>query len=170
MNFYDKVKKLQSLKQNKGVIVLVRCGVFFTGIGKDGVILSEKYGYVPVCSKEKVCKCGMPVRVINRLVKKMVQDNREFVIYDYDKNNIEKYTKLLRLEGKHTYEDRNCIGCEECWYKHNRITLKIEYVLKDINKPIGISEYELIKSIPEDLKSDLPTVEEIENEIEEKLK
>ena len=42
--------------------------------------------------------------------------------------------------------------------------------LKDINKPIGISEYELIKSIPENLKSNLPTVEEIENEIEEKLK
>ena len=46
----------------------------------------------------------------------------------------------------------------------------LEYALKDINKPIGISEYELIKAIPEDLKSNLPTVEEIENEMEEKLK
>ncbi len=47
---------------------------------------------------------------------------------------------------------------------------QIAYALKDINKPIGISEYELIKSIPEDLKSNLPTIEEIENEMEKKLK
>ena len=48
--------------------------------------------------------------------------------------------------------------------------IKAEYALKDINKPIGISKYELIKAIPEDLKSNLPTVEEIESEMEEKLK
>ena len=44
--------------------------------------------------------------------------------------------------------------------------VKAEYALKDINKPIGISEYELIKAIPEDLKSNLPSVEEIENELD----
>ena len=58
-------------------------------------------------------------------------------------------------------------------WSHNIVLMskvKAEYALKDINKPIGISEYELIKSIPEDLKSNLPTVEEIENEMEEKLK
>ena len=48
--------------------------------------------------------------------------------------------------------------------------VKAEYALKDINKPIGISEYELIKAIPEDLKSNLPTVEEIEQEISKKIK
>jgi predicted nuclease of restriction endonuclease-like (RecB) superfamily len=40
-----------------------------------------------------------------------------------------------------------------------------EYALKDVNKPIGISEYDLIKSIPEDLKKSLPTVEELEQEL-----
>lgn len=37
-----------------------------------------------------------------------------------------------------------------------------EYALKDIHKPIGISEYELTKAIPDNLKSSLPSIEQIE--------
>lgn len=66
-----------------------------------------------------------------------------------------------------TDDDNSSIGILLC-KENNKV--KAEYALKDINKPIGILEYELIKSIPENLKSNLPTVEEIENEIEEKLK
>ena len=66
-----------------------------------------------------------------------------------------------------TDDDNPSIGILLC-KENNKV--KAEYALKDINKPIGISEYELIKSIPENLKSNLPTVEKIENEIEEKLK
>lgn len=43
-----------------------------------------------------------------------------------------------------------------------------EYALKDVNKPIGISEYELTRALPDNLKSSLPTVEEIEERLEEK--
>lgn len=64
-------------------------------------------------------------------------------------------------------EDNPTIGILLCKEKNKVIA---EYSLKDINKPIGISEYDLIKAIPENLKSNLPTVEEIENEITEKLK
>lgn len=66
-----------------------------------------------------------------------------------------------------TKEDNSSIGILLCKEKNK---VKAEYALKDIKKPIGITEYELIKAIPEDLKSNLPTVEEIENEMEEKLK
>ncbi|MEO5996329.1 MAG: hypothetical protein ABIN89_06365 [Chitinophagaceae bacterium] len=41
-----------------------------------------------------------------------------------------------------------------------------EYALKDINKPIGISEYQLTSAIPVNLKSSLPTIEELEKELE----
>jgi len=41
-----------------------------------------------------------------------------------------------------------------------------EYALRDINKPIGIAAYELTQSIPENLRGSLPTIEEIENELE----
>jgi hypothetical protein len=40
-----------------------------------------------------------------------------------------------------------------------------EYALRGMNKPIGISEYELTRALPEELKSVLPTIEEIEAEI-----
>lgn len=40
-----------------------------------------------------------------------------------------------------------------------------EYALRDIHKPIGVSDYELTRALPERLKSSLPTVEEIEKEL-----
>jgi len=40
-----------------------------------------------------------------------------------------------------------------------------EYALSDIHKPIGVSEYQLTQSLPENLKSSLPSIEEIEAEL-----
>jgi hypothetical protein len=40
-----------------------------------------------------------------------------------------------------------------------------EYSLRGVDKPIGISEYELTRALPPNLKSALPTVEEIEAEL-----
>ncbi len=40
-----------------------------------------------------------------------------------------------------------------------------EYALRDINKPIGISEYRLAESLPDKLKGSLPTIEELESEL-----
>jgi hypothetical protein len=41
--------------------------------------------------------------------------------------------------------------------------------LKDINQPIGVSEYQLSKLFPEEFKSSLPTIEEIEKELSSEL-
>jgi len=62
--------------------------------------------------------------------------------------------------------DNPTIGILLCATKDN---VKAEYALKDINKPMGISQYDFSKAIPEDLKASLPTIEEIENEIEGKI-
>jgi hypothetical protein len=40
-----------------------------------------------------------------------------------------------------------------------------EYALRGMNKPIGISEYELTRSLPDELQSALNTFEEIEAEL-----
>lgn len=40
-----------------------------------------------------------------------------------------------------------------------------EYALRDMNKPIGISEFELTRSLPKNLRSSLPSIEEIESEL-----
>ncbi len=58
--------------------------------------------------------------------------------------------------------DNPTIGLILCESK-NRIFA--EYALKDINKPIGISEYELTRALPENLKSSLPSIEELEIEL-----
>jgi predicted nuclease of restriction endonuclease-like (RecB) superfamily len=40
-----------------------------------------------------------------------------------------------------------------------------EYALEDYSKPIGVSEYRLAESLPEKLQGNLPTIEELENEL-----
>ncbi len=59
-------------------------------------------------------------------------------------------------------QDNPTIGLLLC---KSRSKIIAEYALKDIDKPIGISEYELTKAIPEDLKPSLPSIEEIEAEL-----
>jgi predicted nuclease of restriction endonuclease-like (RecB) superfamily len=58
--------------------------------------------------------------------------------------------------------DNPSIGILLC---KSRNKVVAEYALKSIEKPIGVSEYELTKAIPEKLKSSLPTIEEIESEL-----
>jgi predicted nuclease of restriction endonuclease-like (RecB) superfamily len=62
--------------------------------------------------------------------------------------------------------DNPSIGLILCKGKNN---ITAEYALKDINKPIGLAEYKLEKAIPENLKPSLPTVEEIEAELNRTL-
>lgn len=40
-----------------------------------------------------------------------------------------------------------------------------EYALRDVHKPIGVSEYELTRALPDNLKCSLPSIEEIEAEL-----
>jgi predicted nuclease of restriction endonuclease-like (RecB) superfamily len=60
--------------------------------------------------------------------------------------------------------DNPTIGLMICKNKNNIVA---EYALNSINHPIGVSEYELTKLFPEEFKSSLPTIEEIENELKD---
>ena len=64
-------------------------------------------------------------------------------------------------------EDNPTIGIILCKKKDK---IEAEYSLRDINKPIGISNYKLSNAIPDNLTTKLPTVEELEVELAEKLK
>ena len=55
--------------------------------------------------------------------------------------------------------DNPTIGLLLCEQKDKVIA---EYTLRDINKPIGISHYELMRILPEKLQTELPAIEEIE--------
>jgi len=41
----------------------------------------------------------------------------------------------------------------------------VEYALSDVRKPIGVSEYQLTRALPEELRSSLPSLEAIEAEL-----
>jgi len=60
-------------------------------------------------------------------------------------------------------QDNPTIGLLLCKTKDN---LTAEFSLRDINKPIGVASYQtqLLKKLPKELKSKLPTIEEIEAE------
>jgi predicted nuclease of restriction endonuclease-like (RecB) superfamily len=62
--------------------------------------------------------------------------------------------------------DNPTIGLMLCQDKKKVLA---EYALRGITKPIGISEYELTRALPDSLKSALPTIEEIEAELEMEL-
>ena len=63
--------------------------------------------------------------------------------------------------------DQPTIGLILC---QERSRLLAEYSFAGIDKPIGISTYELTRALPKDMKSALPTVEEIEAELSEVAK
>ena len=62
--------------------------------------------------------------------------------------------------------DQPTIGLILCQTKDRILA---EYSLRDIHKPIGISDYELTRALPDNLKSSLPTVEEIEAEMAQEV-
>jgi hypothetical protein len=61
-----------------------------------------------------------------------------------------------------TPEDNPTIGLLLCREKNQ---IEVEFALRDLNKPIGVSEYVLVQKLPDNLKSSLPTIEEIEEEL-----
>ena len=39
------------------------------------------------------------------------------------------------------------------------------FALRDMNKPMGVSEIQLVEQLPDDLKSSLPSIDELETEL-----
>ncbi|MBV4226702.1 DUF1016 family protein [Parabacteroides distasonis] len=62
--------------------------------------------------------------------------------------------------------DNQTIGLLLC---QNKDRIMAEYALRDVHKPIGISDYELGKALPKDIKSGLPSIEELENKLSREL-
>jgi hypothetical protein len=60
-------------------------------------------------------------------------------------------------------DDKPSIGLLLCRSKDK---VDVEYALRDLNKPIGIANWEtmIVKSLPNKLKGSLPTVKELEQE------
>lgn len=63
------------------------------------------------------------------------------------------------LRGEH---DNKTIGLLLC---NGGDKVVVQYALSSYYQPIGVSDYQLSKAIPEQLKSALPSIEEVEEEL-----
>ena len=59
-------------------------------------------------------------------------------------------------------QDNPTIGILICKSKNDTV---VEYALKDVHKPIGVSEYIITKKLPDEFKSSLPSIKDIEAEL-----
>jgi len=73
------------------------------------------------------------------------------------------YTSAIDGEIK-GQRDNPTIGILICKSKNDTI---VEYALKDIEKPLGVSEYKFTDILPQEYESTLPSIEQIESELKE---
>ena len=59
--------------------------------------------------------------------------------------------------------DNPSIGLLLCKSKNDLVA---EYSLKDMSKPIGVSEYKITSTLPEELEQQLPSVEDLQKRIQ----
>ncbi len=70
---------------------------------------------------------------------------------------------LSALDDKVKLEEENpSIGIIIC---KSKIKTVVEYALKDVNKPIGVATYKIIKELPKEIKKYLPSPKEIEKRL-----
>ena len=94
---------------------------------------------------------------------------RAYVVIDLKKGKFKPeyagklnfYCNVVDDQLRHA-TDQPTIGLILCQTKDRVLA---EYALRGIDKPIGVSSYELTRALPASLKSALPTVEEIEAEL-----
>ncbi len=71
------------------------------------------------------------------------------------------YLNVIDDQLRHT-SDQPSIGILLC-KTPNKVV--VEYALKNVNSPLGVAEYQLTGAIPDDLKGELPSIEDLEKEL-----
>ena len=99
-SFLNMVKDLEKFEENKGYLILVRCGAFFVAIGANAVILSNEVGLNTICMVKGICKVGIPLNSIYDYIKRLEHLNKSFVIYNYSKDEmIDNGKNIQRCTG-----------------------------------------------------------------------
>lgn len=75
------------------------------------------------------------------------------------------YLAALDEEMRHP-DDQPSIGLILCKEK-NRIV--VEYALKSSTRPVGVAEYKLTRTLPKNLKAELPSPKQIRDGLKEKV-
>ena len=135
------IEIVEKLKiENPDTIILIQSGIFFCALGRDAAILNKELNYKPICYKSNICKCGIPINSIEKIIPKLRKTNYSYNIYSYNKDT--QATKIIyKISGnKKIKEDRQNIDCNTCWYNCNKrkeesiYIKKLEELMKEENK------------------------------------
>lgn len=128
---------------------LLELGKGFAFIGQQYHLqIAENDYYIDLLFYHTKLKCYVVIELKNTAFKPEYAGKLNFYLSAVD--------SLIKDEN-----DKATIGILLCKDKNN---IEAEFALRDINKPIGISELKLIENLPENLKSSMPTIEELESE------
>ena len=96
----------------------------------------------------------------SELAVQTLKDPYWFDFIETKEKMIERDIELLKKDG-----DNPSIGLILCRDKNKTVA---EYALRDMTKPIGVSEYKLTEYLPQELEKTLPSVEDIEKRVKAK--
>lgn len=131
---------------------LLELGKGFAYIGRQyHIAVAEKDYYIDLLFYHVILKAYVVIELKNTAFIPEYAGKLNFYLSAVD--------SLLKQE-----DDKPTIGILLCRDKNN---IEAEFALRDINKPMGVSEFKLTEILPEDLKSSLPTVEEIEQTLKQ---
>ncbi|NOX17668.1 MAG: DUF1016 domain-containing protein [Chlorobi bacterium] len=130
---------------------LLELGSGFAFVGKQKALqVGERDFFIDLLFYHTMMHCYVAVEL------KTVDFEPEFA------GKLNFYIKAVDEQMK-TENDKPTIGILICKSKDKTV---VEYALSDIYKPMGVSEYQLIQTLPEELKANLPSIEQIEAEFE----
>ena len=131
---------------------LLELGKGFAFIGRQYHLeIGDNDYYIDLLFYHVVLKCYVVVELKNKKFIPEFAGKLNFYLSAVD--------TLLKRE-----DDQPTIGLLLCRDKNN---IEVEFALRDMHKPMGVSEYILVESLPENLKGSLPTVEEIEFDLQQ---
>jgi len=89
----------------------------------------------------------------------------ELKVTDFEPEHVGKLNFYIKAvdEQIRQEDDQPTIGILLCKSKDQTV---VEYALSGMQKPLGVTEYQLTQSLPDDLKDSLPSIEAIEKELE----
>lgn len=129
---------------------MLELGKGFAYVGQQyPLVISGKEYFLDLLFYHTRLKCYVVIELKNTSFKPEYTGKLNFYLSAVD--------SLIKME-----DDNPTIGLLLCREKDG---IEAEFALRDIQKPIGISEYILTKKLPDNLKSSLPTIEEIENQL-----
>ena len=142
-----KEKQIEDAMIDKIKNVLIELGNGFAFVGNQyKITVSDTDYFIDLLFYHLELRCYVVVELKARKFKPTDAGQLNFYLSAID--------DILRKSG-----DNPTIGILLCKEK-DRLTA--EYALRDISKPVGVSEYKILQDMPEYLQSQLPKVEDIE--------